>query len=89
MPQCRSITGRQLGWMIHDWFRVNPDMKPLYILEEITGLQWMGDDHIFEFLTRWKDITINNSIELTRKQLAVTLEKKIPTTSKAVGQDIA
>ena len=88
MPQMRTMKGRQLGWMIHDWFRVNPDMKPLYGLDEISSLKWMGDDHIFEFLTRWKDVTTNNALGLDRKQLATTLEGKIPVTSKAVGQDI-
>ena len=75
--------------MIHDSFRLNPDLKPLYSLEDTTSIQWMGDDKIFEFLEWWKQIVANNIVELTPKQLAVIFAKKMPTNSKAVGQDVA
>ena len=83
------IKGRQLGWMIHDWFRLNPDLKPLNGLEDITDIQWMNDHKIVEFLQLWKEIVSQNVIELTQKQLATILENKITVSSKAIGQDIA
>ena len=36
------LKGRQLGWLIHDWFRLNPHMKPLYGLQDYTDMQCMG-----------------------------------------------
>ena len=65
------LKGRQLGWLVHNWFRLHPDMKQLYSLEDISSLKWMGDDKIFEFLMLWKQIVANNVIELSEKQLAV------------------
>jgi hypothetical protein len=32
------LKGRQLVFLVHDWFKLNPDMKPLYGLHEITDL---------------------------------------------------
>ena len=75
--------------MIHDWFRLNPDLKPLYGLEDISSLKWMGDDKIFELLQFWREIVGSNTIKLDHKQLASILESKIPIDSKALGHDIA
>ena len=50
------LKGRQVVWLIHDWFRLNPDMKPLYGLQEFTDLRWLSDDNIFEFLVLWRRI---------------------------------
>ena len=83
------LKGRQLGWLIHDWFRLNPNMKPLYGFQDINDIQWMGDDKIFEFLQLWRGIVSQNTIQLTHEQLAVILLAKIPDNSKAIGQDKA
>ena len=47
------MKGRQLVFLVHDWFRLNPDMKPSFGLQEITDLKWFGDERIFEFLELW------------------------------------
>ena len=44
MHKQKLLKGRQLGWLIHNWFRLNQHMKPLYVIQDITDLQWMGDD---------------------------------------------
>ena len=82
------LKGRQVVWLIHDWFRLNPDMKPLCGLQEITDLKWLGDDKIFEFLELLRQIVENNSIQLSEKQLAVILVEK-PAASKVLAQDVA
>ena len=50
----KILKGRQLVWLIHDWFRLNPEMKQVYGLQAITDLQWYGDDKISEFMDMWK-----------------------------------
>ena len=89
MQRGELLKGRQLGWLIHDWFRLNPHMKPLYGLQDYSDIQWMGDDKIFEFLTLWKDIVAQNAIKLTHEQLATILVAEIPNKSTAIGQDKA
>ena len=48
--------------MIHDWFRLNSEMKPLFGLQAITDLKWYGDAKIFEFMDMWDKIVNNNTI---------------------------
>ena len=82
------LKGRQLVWLVHDWFKLNADMKPLYGLQEITDLKWYGDERIFEFLEFWRQVVENNAIELTTKALSVILVEKM-SPSKALAQDVA
>jgi hypothetical protein len=84
----KLLKGRQLVWLVHDWFRLNPDLKPLYGFQEIADIQWLGDENIFEFLERWTNMVRNNSIKLTDAQLATTLVEKMKP-SKVLAQDIA
>ena len=83
------LKGRQLGWLIHDWFRLNPDLKPLYGLQEIADLQWYGDDKIFEFLEMWKKVVENNCITLTPTQAAEILVIKMRGKTKVLAEDVA
>ena len=89
MKRGEILKGRQLGWLIHNWFRISPDMKPLYGLQEITDLKWMGDDKIFEFLHLWKQIVENNVIQLTEPQLAEILVGKMKGHTKVLEADVA
>ena len=50
MAKGMLLKGRQLVFLVHDWFKLNPDMKPLYGIRELSDLAWMGDAKIFEFL---------------------------------------
>ena len=88
MLKSTIIKGRQLVWMIHHWFRVNPEMKPVYGLKAITDLVWYGDDKIQEFLDMWLLVSRNNSIQLNEGQLAELLVQKMET-SKVLAQDVA
>ena len=89
MSQGKILMGRQLGWLIHDWFRLNPDLKPLFGLQEIADLQWLGDDRIFEFLELWKRIVDNNTIKLDAQQLAEILIGKMRGKTKVLAEDVA
>ena len=89
MSRGTVLRGRQLGWLVHNWFRLNPDMKQLYSIQDISDIKWMGDDKIFEFLELWKQIVANNAVQLTHKQLATILVQKLPVKSSAIGQDVA
>ena len=63
-------------------------MQPLYGLQEITDLMWLGDGKILEFIGIWKQILENNAIQPTTKQLAVILIGKMDG-SKILAQDVA
>ena len=54
------LKGRQLAFLIHDWLKLNPDMKPLYGVHEITDHKWFGDERIFDFLELWRQIVDSN-----------------------------
>jgi hypothetical protein len=82
------MKGRQLVFLVHDWFKLNPDMKHLYGLHEITDIKWYGDERIFDFLELWRRIVSSNSIELTPKQLSIILVEKMAP-SKVLAQDVA
>jgi hypothetical protein len=79
---------RQLVWLVHDWFKLNPDTKPLDGLQEISDLKRFGDERVFDFLELWRQIVENNTIELRAKQLAVTLVEEM-SGSKVLAQDVA
>ena len=85
----KILKGRQLGWLIHDWFRLNPDLKPLYGLQEIADIQWFGDDKIFEFLDLWKQVVGNNTITMSENQLAEILVGKMKGKTKVLAEDVA
>ena len=89
VSKAQILKGRQIGWLIHHWFRLNPDMKQLYSLQDNSNHTWMGDDKIFEFLELWKQIVANNAVKLDDQQLATVLVQKLPQGSKAIGQDVA
>ena len=42
--------GRHVVWPIHDWFRLNPDKKPLCSIQEIMDLKFRGGVKICDFL---------------------------------------
>ena len=90
MTKGMIVMGRLVLWLIHDWFRLNPDMKPLFGLQAITDLQWYGDAKIFGFMDMWDKIVNNNTITLNHKQLAALLMEKMEQgQTKALGQDVA
>ena len=65
------LKGRQLAWLIHDGFRLNPDMKPLCALQAITDLNWLGDVKIFETLELWKQVVEDNTIQPAHQEAVV------------------
>ena len=77
MAMNKILKGRQLVWLVHDWFRFNPEMKQVHGLQAITDLQWYGDDKIPEFMDMWKLVATNNSFVMTEPQKAVILVEKM------------
>ena len=88
MAKGMLLKGRQLVWLVHDWFRLNPEMQQVYGLQAITDLEWYGDNNISAFVDMWKLVTTNNSIVLTEPQKAELLVQKMAP-SKVLAQDIA
>ena len=75
-------------WLVHDWFRLNPEMRQVYGLQAISDLLWYGDDKIAEFLDMWKKITTNNTVDLTEAQKANILVEKMDK-SKVLVHDVS
>ena len=61
------LRGGQLVWLIHDWFRLNPDVKSVYGTTEITDLKWLSDEKIFAFLAVWRQSVEHNATQLRHK----------------------
>ena len=45
----RILKGRELIWMVLDFFKLNKDMAPYYDYQDIGGQKWKGDDNIEAF----------------------------------------
>ena len=82
------LKGREFLFLVHEWFKLNPDLKPLLGLQEITDRKWFRDDCVFESLELWRQALGNNSIDLSPKQLAIILVEKMAP-SQVLAQDVA
>ena len=63
--QNKAITGRQIVWMIHDYFKTQGHMKVVYGYQHLIALRWYGDNHIAYFKDKlaisesiWKDVAL-------------------------------
>ena len=51
-----ALSGRQILWLILDYFRVNGHMDTLYSVKKLMEIEWMGDKppQIASFTANWK-----------------------------------
>ena len=61
MSHGRMVTGRQIAWMIWDWFKTDIHKSTFSNFEDINGLCWKGDtpSQMEQFLQDW-DYLIDN-----------------------------
>ena len=51
----RIIKGRQVVWMIYDWFKTKPHMQSHHSYNDLHSLTWKGDStqQMEDFMTQW------------------------------------
>ena len=60
----KILRGRQMIWMMIDYFKTNRSLQEQYTWQDIEALQWQGDEKLQWFYTRWKLITTSLSITI-------------------------
>ena len=78
----KILRGRQIVWMMIDFFKTNRSLQEQYAWQDIETLQWQGDNRLQWFYTRWKLITTSPSISIPDVVLRDTLLSKIRTSEK-------
>jgi hypothetical protein len=55
----RTLTGRQIAWMIFESFRTSSHMSTVYTINDLQSLEWRGDAKMAEFLSVFKNFREN------------------------------
>ncbi|MFM7981377.1 MAG: hypothetical protein ACKPKO_18880, partial [Candidatus Fonsibacter sp.] len=58
------LRGRQIIWMMIDYFKTNRSLQEQFTWQDIETLQWQGDEKLQWFYNRWKLITTSLSITI-------------------------
>ncbi len=82
-----AILGRQMMWMIRDYFRTASHLSTMYSFETLYELKWFGDDRISEFHDKWLELISNLVEPLGENALRDVLAKKLET-SKVLSGDM-
>ena len=83
----KVLKGRQIVWLILDYYKCNANLELVYTIEHLTGLQWMGDKQMHTFLANWHFIIGNMKDTLGIPTLQDLFERKIRV-SKELSEDI-
>ena len=72
----------------HNWFDVNPPLRPVLVEQKITERQWL-ESHMINARTESTNKEINNIIKSKRKSILEMIKKlNIPTTNSNIGNNI-
>ena len=52
----KLLKGRQIMWLIRNFYKVNPSMAQANTIIDLVNLQWKGDNNMDEFLNKWDKI---------------------------------
>ena len=66
----RILKGRELVWMVIDFFKMNKDMAPYYDYQDLTNHKWRGDENIDQFYREHLEILQGMRHELPEKSSA-------------------
>jgi hypothetical protein len=77
------LWGRQLVWLIINFYKTNRNLSEKYTWEDInSGTQWLGDDRLEEYMSNWYRITGNLSVVVDERSL---MEVQLANFRKAKG----
>ncbi|WP_288992754.1 hypothetical protein, partial [uncultured Marinobacter sp.] len=82
------VMGRQIAFLIYQYYQTNPDMDFTYGLEDLGALAWHGDHNISGFLFLWTQITSRMKLQIDQSELSAILYKKMAV-STALASDLA
>ena len=63
----KVLMGRQMAWIIHDWYRTEEHMGAAYGYRDLMSFHWMGDDKIESYLAQWRHLTGNLEDDIPEK----------------------
>ena len=52
----QPLTGRQVLWLVLDYFGVNDAQRVAFSTKELEATKWLGDAHMEEFLNAWSSV---------------------------------
>ena len=81
------LRGRQIFWMILDYFKTNRDVSVVYTIQDLTNLEWMGDKHMQSFKFYWETMSARMTNELSEKSLSEILVDKM-SASQVLHEDV-
>ena len=84
----KCLKGRQVMWLILDFFKTNRDMSEVYNIQDLTGLPWLGDNRMHQFKVLWESMATRMSSELSDNMLSELLCHKMED-SKVLADDLA
>ena len=86
--QGRMLKGRQIAWLIFNFFKRNPKMGVIYSVTDLAKLEWMGDKQIHKFLMMWRLMLDQMQTTLPADELTEILMQKMEK-SVVLKEDIA
>ena len=69
----RSLRGRQMVWLVLDFFRTNRSLKTVYAYEDMENIKWLGDNRLEEFYRNYCEILNGLSDHVTEEALTEKL----------------
>ena len=73
--QC--LRGRQIMWLILDYFKTNQEMSVVYTVQDLTGLEWLGDKNMHTFKYFWDTMVARMRSEFSEATLSEILVGKL------------
>ena len=81
----KILRGRQIIWVMIDYFNNNRSLQEQYTWQDIEALQYQGDEKLQWFYTRWKLITTSLTITMPEVILRDTFSVRNTQLEKVVG----
>ncbi|MFM7978817.1 MAG: hypothetical protein ACKPKO_05830, partial [Candidatus Fonsibacter sp.] len=72
------LRGRQIIWMMIDYFKTNRSLQEQYTWQDIELIQWPGDEKLQWFYSRWKLITTSLSVKIPEVVFAGYVPREDP-----------
>ncbi len=66
----KTITGRQVAWLIYDWLKTEAHMSLVFGFADLVALTWWGDGFMEDWLRQWDHIVENREEPLSDKTLS-------------------
>ncbi len=82
------LKGRQVVFLIHDYYRCNANLEMIFTVEHLAALSFDGDKTLHTFMHNWNNIIAHMKDKFSDDTLRDMLERKIYK-SKELSEDIA